>query len=81
MPVKEGKTVRDLNHEEIDYVSGGRMNRVDFCIGATSLLFGGAGAAIGGSGTFGFGAGIGFGAGATLGNAIGQMACSSFFSP
>ncbi|SFW36715.1 hypothetical protein [Luteibacter sp. UNCMF366Tsu5.1] len=73
--------MRDLTHEELACVNGGLLNRVEFCVGATSLIFGGAGAVIGGSGTFGFGAGIGFGAGATLGNAVGQMACSSFFSP
>lgn len=73
--------MRDLTNEELACVSGGRMNRVEFCIGATSLLFGGAGAVIGGSGTFGFGAGIGFSAGFGVGSAVGQMACSSFFAP
>lgn len=70
-----------LTMEEVDHVSGGRMNRVEFCVGATSLLFGGAGAVIGGAAGLGFGAGIGFGAGLGVGSAVGQMACSSFFSP
>lgn len=71
--------MRELTLTETNEVNGG-LKKVDFCVGATSLIFAGAGAVVGGAAGFGIGAGAGFSIGGVVGNSVGQMFCSSYFS-
>ncbi|NID06552.1 hypothetical protein HBF26_16780 [Luteibacter jiangsuensis] len=72
--------MRELTTQESVQVNGGLINRIDFCVGGTTLLFAGAGAVFGGSAGFGVGAGAGAQIGGMVGASVGQMFCSSFFS-
>lgn len=70
--------MRQLTSDELNHVSGG-LRHIEFCTGATSALFGVAGAVLGSGAGLGFGAGVGFSAGLSVGSAVGMMACSHFF--
>ena len=71
--------MKSLTEAEIMAVSGGRRNNVELCIGATTLIFAGAGTVVGSTAGLGFGGALGF-TGGGLGQAVGQMFCSSYFS-
>lgn len=72
--------MQEISKNDCASVCGGLRPRIEYCQGATTLLFAGAGAVIGGGAGFGFGTGAGFSVGGTIGGAVGTIFCPRFFS-